>query len=244
MKIIEIQNLNKSYLKPVLNNLTLNLDQGEIIAMVGVNGAGKSTLIEILCGIRKADSGKISIFNKEIKSYKDRFEIKKEIGYMPQAFCMYHDLTVKENLIYLKNIYELDGKENLVENILEKCFLTEVKDYLAKTLSGGYKQLLSLACAMIHKPKLLTLDEPTSAMDPLFRKRFWKIIKDYNKENGATVLVTTHYSEEIFECDKIMFLSKGKIIHSCQTTEIFENGKFKTITDVLNFYILKEGSYE
>lgn len=243
MKVVEIKNLDKRYSKPVLNKLSLNLNEAEIVALVGVNGSGKSTLIEIICGIKTAESGEISIFGKVIKTYKDRFKIKKEIGYMPQAFCMYNDLTVKENLIYLKNIYELTD-EKIVDEILEKCFLTDVKNYLAKNLSGGYKQLLSLACSIIHSPKMLILDEPTSAMDPLFRKRFWKIIKEYNTEKKASILVTTHYSEEIFECNTIMFLSKGKIIHTSKTKDIFEEGKFKNITEVLNHYILKEEAYE
>ncbi len=244
MEIISIKNLNKSYGKnEVLNNLSLSLKQSEIVALVGINGSGKSTLIEIICGIKKANSGSVHILNESIKNSKERKNIKKSIGYMPQHFCLFNDLTVKENLIYMASIYELQNKD-IVNEILETCYLTEVQNYLAKNLSGGYKQLLSLAVAIIHNPKLLILDEPTSAMDPLFRKRFWKIIKNYNQTQHTAVLVTTHYMEEIFECNNIMFLSAGKIIHSNSVSNIFENGKFKTINDVLSYYILKESNGE
>lgn len=244
MEIISIKSLNKSYGKnEVLTNLDLTLQQGDIVALVGINGSGKSTLIEIICGIKKANSGNVYILNKSITNARERKNTKKTIGYMPQHFCLFNDLTVKENLLYMASIYELQ-KENVVNEIIEKCYLKEVENYLAKNLSGGYKQLLSLASAIIHNPKLLILDEPTSAMDPLFRKRFWKIIKYYNKTQNTTVLVTTHYMEEIFECDNIMFLSAGKIIHSNPVNQIFENGKFKTINEVLSYYILKEGKSE
>jgi ABC-2 type transport system ATP-binding protein len=241
MEIISIQQLTKSYgKKVVLTDLNMNLSQGEIAALVGINGSGKSTLIEIVCGIKKANSGQIQFFGQSIQNFRQRMTIKKSIGYMPQHFCLFNDLTVRENLSYMASIYELQDKD-IVKKTLEQCYLSEVADYLAKNLSGGYRQLLSLAAAIIHNPKLLILDEPTSAMDPLFRKRFWKIIKEYNKKQSTTVLVTTHYMEEIFECDNIMFLSSCKIIHKNAVSEIFENGKFKTINEVLSYYILKEG---
>lgn len=243
MKIIQAQALKKSYGKhTVLNDLSFDIHEQELVALVGVNGSGKSTLIELLCGVKKADGGQLCLFEKTIMKASERLEVKKNIGYMPQHFCLFQDLTVKENLDYMATVYGTNS--NAVKQMLDQCYLTDKQHFLAKNLSGGYKQLLSLAAAILHSPKLLILDEPTSAMDPLFRKRFWKIIKDFCAQNGATVLVTTHYMEEIFECNKIMFLSSGKIIHSSTVENIFENGKFASINEVLSFYILKEEGNE
>jgi len=157
---------------------------------------------------------------------------------MPQSFSLFNDLTVKENLEYLCAVYNLE-KENVVDNLINECFLTEKSDYLAQTLSGGYKQLLSLAGSIIHKPKFLILDEPTSAMDPLFRKQFWSIINRLNK-SGTTILVTTHYLEEINNCKQLLCLANHKIIHHTPVKDMFENGKFSSIEEVLNYYIIKE----
>ena len=242
--IISIENVRKHYGKhEVLKDLSFTINKKQIVALVGINGSGKSTLFEIICGIKKLNSGKVSIFGNSLNNSKERAIIKKNVGYMPQHFCLFNDLTVKENLQYFASVYQLTDPD-IVQKTMEKCYLTDVQNYMAKTLSGGYKQLLSLASSIIHNPKLLILDEPTSAMDPLFRKRFWKIIKSYNKTQHTTVLVTTHYSEEIFACDTVMFLSEGTIIYNNPVKNVLENGKFKDINEVLSYYILKEGQHE
>lgn len=240
MNLLKAEKICKSYgKKEVLKNFNLGIKKSEVLAFVGVNGSGKSTFIEIVCGIKQANSGELTFFGNKIQTNKQRAEIKNDIGYMPQSFCLFADLTVKENLLYMLSVYGIKNKDK-ADKIIEKCFLGEYSNTQVKKLSGGYKQLLSLATAIIHTPKLLILDEPTSAMDPLFRKRFWQIIKNYKKENKASVLVTTHYTDEIFECDRVVFLSSGKIIHSAKTDNMFESGKFKNINEVLDYYILKE----
>ena len=238
--LIKNKNLNKSYKNNhVLNNLCLEInDKNDILALVGVNGSGKSTLIEIICGVKKKDNGKILFNDTDITNKKFITEFKKKIGYMPQNFSLFNDLTVKENLEYLYWIYNLNDF-SIIEKTIKKCFLKDKENVLAENLSGGYRQLVSLAGAILHNPQFLILDEPTSAMDPLFRKQFWSIIKDCNKKE-TSILVTTHYAEEIFNCKNIVFLSDGQIIHKNKVADIFENGKFNSIDQVLNYYILKE----
>lgn len=220
--MLKIHNLFKSYkTKQVLKGINMNVPKGEITALVGVNGAGKSTLVDIVCGVKPYNSGEIFVDEKNIASKKNQKEIKYVLGYMPQQFGMFNDLTVSENLEYLCTIYKID--KNIIENIINKCHLTQFKNSLAKNLSGGYRQLLSLACAIIHNPKFLILDEPTSAMDPVFRKSFWDIVKDINK-NGATILTITHHLEEVEECDNIICLASGKILFSGEIKDFYKNG--------------------
>ncbi|MBQ7798662.1 MAG: ABC transporter ATP-binding protein, partial [Clostridia bacterium] len=152
-----------------------------------------------------------------------RNDIKMIIGYMPQTFCLFNDLTVKENLGYLSAVYGLNEQVE-VQRIIELCNLTSMQNKLAQNLSGGYRQLLSLAGAIIHSPKFLILDEPTSAMDPLFRKNFWKIINEC-RNNGCTVLVITHYMEELFQCDSFACLSNGKIVFDGRTEQFKHLGE-------------------
>jgi len=236
--VLTVENLNKSYKSnKVLKNLSLEIDDKDLTALVGINGAGKSTLIEIICGIRKKHNGMISFKGMDISDKKNSIPIKRQIGYMPQFFSMFNDLTVKENLQYLYSVYELNDS-SVIQNTVEKCSLKGKENILANNLSGGYRQLLSLAGAVMHNPSLLILDEPTSAMDPLFRKQFWDIIYGCNNK-GTAVLLTTHYAEEIFNCTKVMFLYGGEIIHKNNVSDIYENGKFKSIYEVLDYYILK-----
>ena len=205
--MLKITNLNKNYRKHnVLNNLNLEVPTGTIKALIGVNGSGKSTLVDLVCGVKTFDSGEILINGISNKDKKMRNQIKYLIGYMPQNICLFNDLTVEENLKYLSAIYKLDTD---IDALLEQCYLKDHRKTLTNNLSGGYKQLLSLASALIHSPKFLILDEPTSAMDPVFRRNFWKIIKNYNKD-GNTILVITHYLEEILECKHFACLSEGK----------------------------------
>jgi ABC-2 type transport system ATP-binding protein len=206
--MLKITNLYKSYkTKEVLKGVTFSVQKGEIKGLIGVNGVGKSTLIECVCGVKKYDSGKIEICNMDVTAKGASKTLKYIVGYMPQYFNLFNDLTVEENLGYLCGIFMLDGKE-IIEKILDVCFLRPYAKTLAQNLSGGYKQLLSLAAVLIHSPKILILDEPTSAMDPLFRKRFWKIINMF-RESGVTILLITHHMEELIECDSFVCLSDG-----------------------------------
>ena len=227
--MLKITNLKKSYKqKVVLDGLNFELKPKTIKALIGVNGAGKSTLIELICGVKKFDEGMILINGIDILDKKNAKTLKYTFGYMPQSFCLYNDLTVRENLEYLTSIYHIDVDVN---SLIKTCNLEEYEMTLAGNLSGGYKQLLSLAGAMVHDPELLILDEPTSAMDPIFRRNFWHIIKDYNKK-GKTILVITHYLEELLECQSFACLSKGKISYDGNVGE-FKKAGFVNIEEVL-----------
>ena len=209
--MLKIENVFKSYKdNSVLKGVNLNVKNNEIKGLIGVNGAGKSTLIELTCGVKSIDSGSIILNGLTVGDKSNKDKIKYTIGYMPQGFNLFNDLTVEENLGYLCAVYHLD-KDVEIARVLKLCNLVGMRKKLAMNLSGGYRQLLALSAALIHKPKLLILDEPTSAMDPLFRKGFWNIIRECRKE-GCTILVITHYMEELLECDTFACLSNGRIV--------------------------------
>jgi len=231
--MLSIKNLHKNYKeKEVLKGVDLNIKQGEIKALIGVNGSGKSTLVEIVCGVKCATCGDVSVNNININDKKSRNSLKHIIGYVPQSFSLFNDLTVRENLSYIGLLFGLNS--TVVDWCLSLCSLQEYANVLAENLSGGYKQLLSIACAILNKPKFLILDEPTSAMDPIFRKHFWDIV-NATKEWGATVLIITHYLEELFECDTFACLYNGKICYDGKVTDFKKDG-FIDIEQILSKY--------
>lgn len=220
--MLKVYDIKKRYkTKVVLNGINLHVKKGEIKALIGVNGAGKSTLIDIICGVKKADFGEVYIDDKKTTDKNYSKQIKFLFGYMPQMFSLFNDLTVKENLEYLSIVYNLP-KEN-INRVIDICSLKNYEKQVAKTLSGGYKQMLSLAAAILHSPKLLILDEPTSAMDPIFRKKFWQIIKDQQK-NGVTTFVVTHLIEEILNCNSFAMIKNGKVCIDDKVENYINNG--------------------
>ena len=233
--MLRVEKVYKSYKKNnVLKGVDLIVNDGEIKGLIGVNGAGKSTLIEIICGVKKCDSGEIYINDISVNDKKDKNKIKHLIGYMPQSFSLFNDLTVEENLGYLSAIYGLN--KDHVENVIRLCGLEKNSRVVAKNLSGGYRQLLSMAGAIVHNPKFLILDEPTASMDPIFRRGFWNIINKL-KKNNVTVLVITHYMEELVECDSFACLSNGKISFNGNLSEFKQDG-LMNIEEILNKYKL------
>lgn len=232
-QMLKIQNLFKSYgKKQVLKGANFVLNDGELKGLIGVNGSGKTTLIECVCGVKKFDSGEIKIDGLDIKNRANKTKLKYTFGYMPQRLTMFNDLSVRENLAYFASVYNLP--KNRIDEIIEICGLGQYQKTLAQNLSGGYRQLLSLAGAIIHSPKLLILDEPTSAMDPLFRIKFWEIIHTYHK-SGSSILLITHYVEELNECENFMCLSNGVIAFDGKTKTLQKNGMVD-ITEVLKHY--------
>ena len=235
--MLEVKKVFKSYKnKEVLKGVNFKVNKGEIKGFIGVNGAGKTTLIEIICGVKTFDSGEIFVDGNSITNKKNNVDVKKIIGYMPQSFSLFNDLTVEENLKYLCAIYDIDVVN--ADRVLNLCGLVEHKKLLARNLSGGYKQLLSMAGAIIHSPKFLVLDEPTTAMDPVFRRNFWKVVSGLKKEN-ITVLVITHYMEELVECDSFVCLANGIISFDGSLSEYKKEGVLN-IEDILNKYTIKE----
>lgn len=221
--MLKVEDLYKSYKeKKVLKGVNLHVKKGEIKGLIGVNGAGKSTLIECVCGVKTFDKGQILINDINVLDKKNRKSVKNMIGYMPQAFSMFNDLTIEENLAYLCAIYGVDEKE-CVEKAINRCYLNKHRKTLAKNLSGGYRQLLSMASAIIHNPKFLILDEPTASMDPIFRRQFWKIVNDC-RNNDTTVLVITHYMEELVECDNFVCLADGNVAFEGTVSDFKKEG--------------------
>ena len=207
---INIEQLHKNYgdIKAV-NGINLNVNEGEMFGLVGPDGAGKTTTIRILCGLLKVDSGSVEVLGSELK--KNKKEIQNQIGYLSQKFSLYSDLSVDENIEFFADIHNVKDFHNRRNELLAFTRLTPFRDRLAEKLSGGMKQKLALACSLIHKPKILFLDEPTTGVDPVSRRDFWKILSDLQKE-GITILMTTPYLDEAERCNRVALMNKGEII--------------------------------
>ena len=209
---VEIDGLVKTFGNfTAVDHVSLKIKKGEIFGFLGPNGAGKSTTIRMLCGILAPTSGQGRVGGFDI--YKESEKIKQNIGYMSQKFSLYEDLTVEENIDFYSGIYCLprEIKAERKEWALRMAGLQERRTSPAHTLAGGWKQRLALGCSLIHKPKIIFLDEPTSGVDPITRNNFWDIIKDLAKQ-GVTVFVTTHYMGEAENCDRMTLIYKGTII--------------------------------
>jgi len=209
--IIEVENLVKKFGSFVANdNLTFNVYKGEIFGFLGANGAGKTTAIRILSGLLEPTSGKISVAG--FNAYTQRDLIKANIGYMSQKFSLYDDLTVRENIRFFGGIYGLNRKTLIlrIDELLSDLKMVEFKDELISSLPLGWKQRLSFSIAMIHKPVIVFLDEPTGGVDPITRRSFWEMIHDASNQ-GITVFVTTHYMDEAEYCDRVTIMVDGRI---------------------------------
>lgn len=210
-KIIEVKNLVKKFGNFVANDkLTFDVFKGEIFGFLGANGAGKTTAMKILCGLSKPTSGEVKVAGFDV--YRQTDEIKKRIGYMSQRFSLYEDLSVYENIRFYAGIYGLT-KLQIIERsdkLLEKLGLSEMRKSLLKSLPLGWKQKLAFSVALIHEPKIIFLDEPTSGVDPITRRQFWEMIYEAANE-GVTVFITTHYMDEAEYCDRVSIMVDGKI---------------------------------
>lgn len=219
MDIINIKEIYKEYDKNVaVNGIDLNVKKGEIYGILGPNGAGKSTLIGMICGLVKKDSGEI-IYEEDTNNIK---KWKENIGIVPQDFALYWDLTAEENVKFFCSLYGYKGQElkRRVEKVLEFVGLTDVKNKVASSYSGGMKRRLNIACAIAHSPKLIIMDEPTVGIDPQSRNHVLESVKKL-RDDGATVIYTSHYMQEVDElCDRIAIVDKGKIIAEGTSEEL------------------------
>lgn len=212
--VIRVENLVKTYKSGVkaLDGLTFQVREGEIFGLLGPNGSGKTTSINCILALLKYDEGKVEIFDKEMTP--TSYDIKKDIGIITQNVAVYEELTVYENIEFFCSLYVADKetRKELVEEVIEFVALDEFRKFLPKKLSGGLLRRLHIACGVVHKPKLIILDEPTVAVDPQSRNKILEGIKQLNKE-GATVIYTSHYMEEVeMICDYILIMDKGKTI--------------------------------
>lgn len=194
-----------------VDKLNIHVEPGQIYGFLGSNGSGKSTSIRMLCGLLKPAEGSGTVLGYDIVTQAEK--IKEHIGYMSQKFSLYLDLTVFENLDFYAGMYGLCGVEKYIriDEMISEMQLEDKRNALSSTLSGGLKQRLALACAILHKPRLLFLDEPTSAVDPISRRSFWQIIHGLAL-GGTTMVVTTHFMEEAEHCDEMVFLDAGKMV--------------------------------
>ena len=251
-KIIEVRQLQKSY-KDVkaVNKIDFYVEEGELFAFLGLNGAGKSTTIDMLCTFLKLDRGSIKINNYEVG--KDDEKIKSLVGVVFQESVLDELLTVKENLITRSKLYNM-SKDEFNKNLEEIADITGIREFINRQyrkLSGGQRRRVDIARALINKPKILFLDEPTTGLDPKTRKNVWDMIRTLQKDNNMTVFLTTHYMEEASKADYIVVMDKGVIAAKGTTDELKEKyAKDKMIiyfddekSDFIENY-LKENNYE
>lgn len=226
---IQVQNISKSYKElQAVENISFEVNQGEIFGLIGPDGAGKTTIFRILTTLLLANEGSAKVAGFDVvKEYKN---IRNEVGYMPGKFSLYQDLTVEENLSFFATIFGTTIQENY--NLIKDIYIQiePFKNRRAGALSGGMKQKLALCCALIHKPKVLFLDEPTTGVDPVSRKEFWEMLKRL-QQNEITILVSTPYMDEAVLCDRIALIQKGKILKIDTPQNIIENYD-KAIYDV------------
>lgn len=226
---IQVQNISKSYNKiKAVESISFDVKEGELFGLIGPDGAGKTTIFRILTTLLLANEGSATVAGYDVvKEYKD---IRNSVGYMPGKFSLYQDLSVEENLTFFATLFGTSIEENydLIKEIYVQ--IEPFKTRRAGALSGGMKQKLALCCALIHKPKVLFLDEPTTGVDPVSRKEFWEMLKRL-QQKGITILVSTPYMDEAALCDRIALIQKGKIL-KIDTPENIIKKYSKTIYDV------------
>ncbi|MBV8401713.1 MAG: ABC transporter ATP-binding protein [Acetobacteraceae bacterium] len=207
---IDVHGLRKSFgARKVVDGLDMQVPEGEICGFLGGNGSGKTTTIRLLCGLLKPDAGGGTCLGLDL--IRQAPEIRLQVGYMTQRFSFYGDLTVAENLEFVARLYEVPDRQRAIADVLGRMGLADRADQLAQELSGGWKQRMALAACILHRPRLLLLDEPTAGVDARARREFWDIINDMTAEN-MTVLVSTHYMDEAERCTRVVYLAGGRLI--------------------------------
>ena len=210
--IIVLEKLRKQYGATVaVNDVSMSIPRGEIFGFLGANGAGKTTTMRMLCGLTRPGGGQAFIDGLDV--WRDRYRIRSKFGYVAQKFSLYPDLSVTENLAFFGGAYGVPRATlgPRIEKLLAQMDLVAKRDAMAGSLSGGMKQLLALACALIHDPPLLFLDEPTSGLDPVHRQQLWNLLYDLGT-HGTTIFVTTHYMDEAERCTEVGFVREGRLL--------------------------------
>ena len=210
----------------VVDGVSLRVERGEIAGFLGPNGSGKTTTIRMMCGLLPPDAGEGRVLGFDIRRQGRR--IKREVGYMTQRFSFYEDLTIEENLAFVAGLYGLSPARRIVRDTLEDLGLSGRRQQLAGSLSGGWKQRLALAACIMHRPRLLMLDEPTAGVDPLARRLFWDEIHARAAE-GLTVLVSTHYMDEAERCHRINYIAYGRLIAAGTVPDVVAGAGLATV---------------
>ena len=217
---VQVIDLEKRFGRFVaVDKISFSIRRGEIFGFLGPNGAGKSTTIRMLCGIITPTSGNGHVAGYDI--FREAEKIKQSIGYMSQKFSLYEDMTPFENVRFYLGIYTVPSEqwEEKIEWVFEMTRLQDVRHRLTRELPPGWRQRLALGCALLHQPKILFLDEPTSGVDPITRRHFWEFI-GLLAQQGVTVFVTTHYMDEARNCQRVVMINEGKIVASGSPSEI------------------------
>ncbi|MFC6446026.1 ABC transporter ATP-binding protein [Shinella zoogloeoides] len=223
--VVAVRGLTKSFDgRKVVDDVALTVAEGEIAGFLGPNGSGKTTCIRMICGLLTPDAGEGEVLGLDVR--RDQRQIRRQVGYMTQRFSFYEDLTIEENLVFVAGLYGLPRQA--VADTLADLGLTSRKRQLAASLSGGWKQRLALAACIMHKPRLLLLDEPTAGVDPKARRQFWDEIHARAAE-GMTVLVSTHYMDEAERCHRINYIAYGRLVASGTTQEVIDNAGLVTL---------------
>ncbi|MDP3525570.1 MAG: ABC transporter ATP-binding protein [Hoeflea sp.] len=226
MNAIEVSGLVKRFGdKTVVDHVSMQVAEGEISGFLGPNGSGKTTTIRVMCGLLTPEEGEGRVLGHDIRT--DGVRIKREVGYMTQKFSFYEDLSIAENLTFVARLYGLHPVAAVVRDTLEDLGLFSRRHQLAGTLSGGWKQRLALAACIMHKPKLLLLDEPTAGVDPKARREFWDEIH-LRARAGLTVLVSTHYMDEAERCHRIHYISYGRLLASGTVPDVIRDAALTT----------------
>jgi len=216
--VIQVNNLKKSYARTeALKGISFEVDRGELFGMIGPDGSGKTTLFRILTTLLKPDEGRASVLGLDV--VRDYRLIRPQVGYMPGRFSLYQDMSVEENLEFFASVFGTTVDENydLIRPIYRQ--LEPFRDRLAGALSGGMKQKLALSCALIHRPEVLFLDEPTTGVDAVSRKEFWEML-DVIKSQGIGILVSTPYMDEASRCDRVALIQEGVIMESAEPSAL------------------------
>ena len=229
-EVIKIVNLKKSYGSIMaVDGVSYEVNRGEMFGLVGPDGAGKTSTMRMLVGLLNPDSGNAEVLGYDLLTQKNL--IKDGIGYLSQRFSLYGDLSVDENIEFFADIHGVKNYKERRNELLEFTRLTPFRDRLADKLSGGMKQKLALACTLIHKPKIIFLDEPTTGVDPVSRRDFWKILSNLQKD-GITIFMTTPYLDEAERCNRVALMDKGKII-SCDTPKNIKDSMHMQVIEIV-----------
>ncbi len=223
---IDVRGMTKRFgERTVVNGINLRVAPGQIYGFLGPNGSGKTTFIRMLCGLLRPDGGSGTCLGHDVIT--QSAAIKRQVGYMTQRFSFYEDLTIKENMDFVARVYGMADRKAAVEESMVRFGLQDRRDQLTGQLSGGWKQRMALAACLLHRPRLLLLDEPTAGVDPKARREFWDYIHLLATE-GLTFLVTTHYMDEAERCDRLAYISHGNLLVDGTVDEVIDKAALTT----------------